>query len=588
MTKIPKNIESFYTSLENIKSLNIWNINKEILSIEKINQQWKSKILTERKALNFNINKGELQLNFQTTNIDGKPQKNDSFNETQIDYLKRRLENSKNSWLLCRYSHILWKETKNNIYAEIAIHNYLENLKIIVPSEAREFSIIFSAIFFISKKTKIKTIEVKKTTADFLNGNLQGWLKCRIIKTILENNIFSNDELKIFADKILIWIENEKPVSYSSVKDNLQIAILLFQKLKLPTEKIYDLLASNEDIILSQHPNDSDFVKYITIAKKASYLKLAKKTSEYEIIMQELTRLKQTIELKKISVSLSDEDSKLFNDYLNKRSEAILKLSPEMILGFFCDNESILVDPVENEEKSQEMYKNSLRSLITSSIFDINTNIKKSNKLDAFKLETIRNYTISHGIKVESLFFKVFVNGIISGKINYYNIYDFLKEHTWYGTNTKRSLDSIDDKSSWITLLAPGLHNLISQFELLVIMNTNKIGNFILSIDSLTLKFEGAIRDFIRLSGGITTIEKKDNLQEQLLDDLLENPKILEYFTNRDIELFKHTFTNHGKNIRNNVAHSFMKYSDYNLQTACLVFFCILRLGKYTFDKSNS
>lgn len=381
----------------------------------------------------------------------------------------------------------------------------------------------------------------------------------------------------------------KRPISYSSIKNNLEIALKLFQRLKLPTEKIYELLASNEDIILKQHPDDNDFVKYTTIGKKASYLKLAKKIAEYEITMIELTRLKQTIELKKISVGLDEEDSKIFNDYLNKRSEAILKFSPEMIFAYFCENESLLVDPEQNKERVKETYKNSLRSLVTTSIFDINSNFKKSKDSDGYDLEMIQNYTISHGIKVESLFFKVFVSGIISGKINYFNIYNFLNEHTWYGMKTKRSIASneLDENSSWITLLSPGIHNLISQFELLVIMNTNKISNFILSINSLTLKFEGALRDFIRLSGGNTTIEKKGGLQEQLLEELLDNSKIVEYFSNKDIALFKHTFTNRGKNIRNNVAHSFMQFSDYNLQTACLVFFCLLRLGKYTLERNQ-
>lgn len=210
MTKVPNNIKAFYQSLENLKSLNIWNINKEIAFIENIGQRWKSKILTERKVLNFNINKGELRLNFQTTDIQGRSQENSSFSKIQINYLKERLEESRNPWLRSRYAHLLWQETKNNIYAKIAIQNYIENLKLIIPTEAREFSIIFSAIFLISKKSKEETLEIKNITIEFLNSNSPSWLKCGVINTILENNIFLRDELFSFANSILIWIENEK------------------------------------------------------------------------------------------------------------------------------------------------------------------------------------------------------------------------------------------------------------------------------------------------------------------------------------------------------------------------------------------
>ena len=90
------------------------------------------------------------------------------------------------------------------------------------------------------------------------------------------------------------------------------------------------------------------------------------------------------------------------------------------------------------------------------------------------------------------------------------------------------------------------------------------------------------MRDFIRLTGGITTVEKKGVLQEALLEELIDNEKVKLYFSSNDIELFRYTFTKNGRNLRNNVAHGFMEYSDYNLQAASLVFFCILRLGKYS------
>lgn len=117
-----------------------------------------------------------------------------------------------------------------------------------------------------------------------------------------------------------------------------------------------------------------------------------------------------------------------------------------------------------------------------------------------------------------------------------------------------------------------------------ILLNTNKVNNFILAIDSLTLKFEGVLRDFIRLCGGNTSKDKNGELREQLLEELLENEMVVKYFSTKDIDLFKFAFTSRGNNIRNNVAHSFMEFSDYGLSVASLVFLCILRLGKYTLE----
>ena len=160
----------------------------------------------------------------------------------------------------------------------------------------------------------------------------------------------------------------------------------------------------------------------------------------------------------------------------------------------------------------------------------------------------------------------------------------FFEKYSWYGEKVRHSFEE-ENKNytyTWLSMLSPGLQNLFAQFELSGFLNTNKINNYILAIDSLTIKFEGALRDFISLNGGITTVEKKGSIQEQLLEELIDNPKSSELFSFREIELFKYTFTRNGLNIRNNVAHGFFKYPHYTLQNAALVFFCLLRLGQYS------
>jgi hypothetical protein len=446
-------------------------------------------------------------------------------------------------------------------------------------------SILLSAIFYISKKTKIKIDESKKLAFDLIN-ELPYWIKGTIVNEILVQNYFAKDELVNISEKIIYWIELDNPVSHFTNKTNLEIAIKLFDKIQKPKEAIYKLLAENEDLILNQHPNDEDFVKITTIGNKASYLKKAKDNENLEIILKEYNRLKQKVKLNKISVPLDDKKTKLFNEYLKIKSDSILKLPTESILAYFSVNEDILVDPIHNTKNAEDSIKKSIYHLFSTTTFDINTNHKNLNDKEKLEKQKISNYIITHNIQCYSLFLKVFVNGVICGKINYYKIYDYLDNHTWYGEKFKRGISSdFDDNSSWLSMLAPGIHNLFSQYELSILMNTNKINNFILAIDSLTVKFEGALRDFIRLSGGNTTKDNQGELKEQLLDELLDNPKIKEYFTDKDIELFKHTFTNKGRNIRNNVAHSFMEFSDYNLQIAVLIFFCILRLGKYKFNE---
>ena len=72
MENTPEQLQLFYNSLENIKSFSIWNILREIKVLDKTDKSWEEKILTERKVFSYNINKGKITSNTQTTDIKGK------------------------------------------------------------------------------------------------------------------------------------------------------------------------------------------------------------------------------------------------------------------------------------------------------------------------------------------------------------------------------------------------------------------------------------------------------------------------------------------------------------------------------------
>lgn len=588
MEEIPNELKDFYDSMENLNSLSIWNINRELKATTKIKGDWEKKIIVERKSLSYNLNKGELITNAQITDSQGQIT-TIGLEPEDIEYLKERLEFTQNTWLKSRYSHLLWQEIKHQKYAEIAIDCYIATINRIKLEEVRELPIILSAILFIAKKAKVKT-NIAKQIAITLINDLPHWFKANILNSILENNILSKEELNDIAIKLPFWIEGKNPASYFLNRQKLETGIQLYNLIGLPLSYIYELLAKNENLIIEQHQEDTNFVKYEAIGTKAKYLRLAGKLEEAEENLKEYNRLKQIVKLGKVSWELDQKETEMFNKYLNMISKIILDMPTDGILVFFSISEDILVDPIENLKYTKENIKNSLHYLFNTSIFDINSNFKKLKDSEKIDNEIIQNYSISHNVKCFSLFLKVFIDGIISGKLNYYKIYDYLEVQTWYGTKFKRGMtdNEIDQNSSWLTMLAPGIHNFFSQFELSVLMNTNKINNFILAMDSLTLKFEGVLRDFIRLSGGNTSTSKDGELKEQLLEELLENQITKKYFTEKDIELFKYTFTRKGKNLRNNIAHSFLEFSDYNLQSISLVFFCILRLGKYTFNETSN
>lgn len=583
----PQAILEFYDSLENLKSLNVWNIHKELATSGELTKEWEHNIITERKTLAYNINKGKLIGNTQLTDISGGLLSL-RLSKSDIEYLKERVQNTENTFLKSRYAHLLWQELKHHKYANIAIDNYILTINRIKSDEARELPILLSAVLYISKNSRQKLVEVRRDTLNLIN-NVHLTFRSQLLNTILDNNILEREELNTIADDFLSWIDESNPISYFPIQNRINTGLKLFKHLNKPPQKLYELLANNEDVILDQHRNDTSFVKYLSVGRKAEYLQKAGKHDAAQIVLREYTRLKQTVKLSHIQTKLDGEGHDLFNKYLDVVSAQILEGSSEDILTFFTIEESILVDPEENLENAKEHYNQSLSKFCSTSTFDINSNFKNCDEGDEFLRQKLMSYNLSFSIKCSSLFMKVCHEGIISGKLNYYHVFSFLGSHTWYGTSFKRSMTSneVDEKASWLTLIAPGIHHFFAQFELAILMNTNKVNNFILCLDSLTLKFEGALREFIKLSGGSTSKSINGQFQEQLLDELLENEVTIKYFTTKDIELFKFAFTKEGRNLRNNVAHSFLKYSDYTLNTVLLVILCLLRLGKYTFTEKT-
>ena len=97
------------------------------------------------------------------------------------------------------------------------------------------------------------------------------------------------------------------------------------------------------------------------------------------------------------------------------------------------------------------------------------------------------------------------------------------------------------------------------------------------------MKFEGILRTFAQFLK-VKTVKydrKIKGTREMFIEELLLDDKVQNYFNESDRLLFKFILLRNGMNIRNNIAHSFYRYSDYNLSKFLLIFLAVLRLGRY-------
>ncbi len=181
---------------------------------------------------------------------------------------------------------------------------------------------------------------------------------------------------------------------------------------------------------------------------------------------------------------------------------------------------------------------------------------------------------------------KIFFDGIIGQKINYKTLIDYLYIDSWLGSTIQDTETNFSYAYNWISLIAPSLHEYFAQTEY-GLKSINPKTNYILALDSLTIKFEGALRDFGKKIGITSTISGKKNvLREKYIEEILADDELKKYFNENELFFFNYLFVSKdGFNLRNNIAHSFFKFNNYSYELMHLVILAFLRLSKYSAKK---
>lgn len=591
MEKIPDEIISFYQQLEQITSFNRWDLISQVKPLSEIHLGfWKDALITEQICLRFALDKGKLKssTNFVTKdgNEGGFPTV-DNFSKESIAYLKERANSTKNPILLSRYNHLLFDIEKNRNYAIKAIEAYkqLIYLKIDIGTIERLLPSL-QAVLKLTEKIKYKSKEVKEEViALILNENIAISYRYYIANEFINCSLVKSQELKFLPELAVLWLSQLNEADYYIKKRILESALKVAIKNKIDTSCLYEKLAENEDFILQQHIDDSDFVKLKILSEIMEYYKKAKKTAKYEEFKKEYTRVRPLTKLSLIELPNDEYINLIINEQINKNLKNILAWDSFKIFFYFSNHTNLFPDLEKITSKTIGTFKKSFPRITSSDVIDINGNIKSLSEEEELENEKYKTYQLNLGIPVLPFFIRSMQTGIFNFKISYNHLFKYLHENSWYGQRLpEMKLRSIRDNETytWLELMAPALQNLFTQLEASFLLGPeNPFTNYVLAIDSLTLKFEGALRDFVRLVGGSSSKFKHDEIKEMLLEDLLNSAVVKEKFTDNDLALFKMVFTNKGDNIRNNVAHCFYHASDYRLEMICKIFLCILRLGKY-------
>lgn len=550
----------------------------------------------ERDCFLFDIERGELFFSpIYSSTSETKEAK-------VIKYLMDRMENSSNPILKARYAHWLWKcpvGIKHNKFATVAIANYtkaIENCSNQYIDEVSQNTIfqigeLYKALLAVLNdiNTDLETIKTKTLTQKLLfNSTFEFSTKFEILCAMLKYpKLFKPIDFK----NTLVIFENElnNKSDFILINNYLPIAIKIATKTNSDVKKWHNeagfAYLRNAETETQENRFGIKLYRYADAIHAFTLAGNEEKKKEAEYLY---AQLKSKLKLPTGGISFYSEMQKESRDCLDD----IIKNSAENIIrreeaeevyklissGFSFPKYVDILSVSENNE-------NSFWDSVTRIHFDKNKNISKKQK--GIKQEERNCHIYNNYTQVITLPYLhyILVFGIKYGKLTFENFIEYLSTKSWIGKPHSSNILSGEENSiNWIELLRPSIAEFFIQIQGWVNGDDYK-PSFVLCVDSLTLKFEGLLRDFCAKIGIPTSVNRKQVMQEAYIHDILHDKTFKQYFAKDDLLLFIYMFSNDsGLNLRNNVAHCFYNYNEYQPDQMFLLIAALLRLAKYDLD----
>jgi hypothetical protein len=557
---------------------------KAILT-DSVSKELREQIILEIHCFEFYYKSGDL-----FPNIEGPdscyPDLN-RFTEDNWKFIEFRLKAEENIYVKGRYAHLLYKKTRHNGYAGQAIELYKslsENYLVKSLEDENALLHFFHCIecyHSLSVLTKYKTAECKDQLLKLLKDvRVASVWKGYLMETILLSPLFKRKDLLGLTRYMVESMHFGSALS--SLQENyFQTCLRLAKKEQVDEKPIFLLLGEFHMQLAAHRSNDeTGIIPMNSFQKAAFYFKIAQNAEKENEAIVKLIEQKSKIHLKTFRHEFKTEHVKALNDELNERVDFLLKQDEGFAYAFLVNNDNILKDEESLDQEAREYLEDSILGLANLQIHDLNGNIKVLSEDEKIAHQKNNIYSMYLQNFVVTFLEKLFYSGIRTGKLSAIKLMKFFNS-TWFSKPLSAAKAKSDDETfSWMLILGPGLYNLLSQIEA-ACLDVRFKPNFQLSIDTLSVKLEGMIRDLARISGLVVTKAKDSETVELNLEEMLRVDAITGLFEPKDVCLWKFLFTRQGWNLRNNVAHAFFRPADYNSSKAFLILLAILRMCKY-------
>jgi ribosomal 50S subunit-associated protein YjgA (DUF615 family) len=531
------------------------------------------------------------------------------FDERTYAYLIERLSATRSPLTKARYSHLLWlSPKKHSKYAEVAIDSYLELIKIYEkkdldkPEEHYGLDVINALrnAFFIGCRVKYKLADIKSEIIRLINRfNIKSSstfaLRFNLIDLMLsEKKMFSNNDF--LGIENICWELSKLDVERGNIHGAIKLLELgekidmcLNQKSKDWRKRIAEAYEN-----LMDKAEDGKNLAAISFCQQAleNYKKLkdSKKIQELE---KRYLELKDSMELAKIEKKID------LTDHIKKckkiASEIVNREQAKGIIELLMLSKDLLPKYKDMEKYANDVGKDTvIFQFIPEFVMD-----QRGHMAQHFTEQNEKRYRrilemYEWEIRFNKIFMirEIFFKAVNEKKLSGETLLEFFGEESWFGKNLKRKVGNEEIQYSWLNLIAPSILNFFNILNY-SFLNPSEPLNLVLSIDSLTLKLEGLLRDMCEFSGVATFFQTENKkrrpiIREKDLHRLLYEEKIIELFDEDDLLFFKYLLVEKaGLNLRHRIAHSLLYFQEYSVDIMLLLIIALLRIGKYDFVKKE-
>ncbi len=530
------------------------------------------------------------------------------FDENTYDYAATRLENTQNPILRARYAHVLWSGPNKVIaHARIAIYSYLEAAKVYEqkdcskPNERWGLEVIFAILnaYGLAIRTKYRSQEVKVEVLRLVRhfNPKSSWsfrVRQELIEVVLEDKR-QFGRTKLAGLQNVCWrlagigmkIKNGGRVH--DAIDMLNLGEKVDKRLGQTSHDWNLRRGKYYEILMQMRKAGDPAVPSFCLDAIENYRK-AGKTEKVRSLEAQYAELAASGRFSKVTVRIDQTEVVKRGREL---AQKVAKWQPHKVISFLIHQQELFPRYADIKKRVSAGNIEPILMDMPSTTIDDRGHASRhfSTENERQHRERVRMYEQELAYYKLPVIRQVLFQSIRNGKLSQETLNKYLQQKSWLGkTLCVKSPTHGMRPYRWLDLLEASFDSYFGK-TLRWLRDGTNTPNLVLEIDSLTLKFEGLLRELLGLAGVATfRLKRQDRslTEERYVGDLLYKKEMRRLFGEDDLFFLQFLLSEDaGYDLRNRVAHCLILAEDYSINYMHLLLLALLKLAKYDLAQNN-